>query len=238
MKAILFDMDGTLLPMSQEDFVHGYFGGLTRFAAPLGFGKDAMVNMLWDSVKAMVKNDGSVTNAVRFWEVFEKHFPDWDGDRSVFDRFYDTDFPAIGRQVTPDPHAADCIRLLKQKGYRLIVATNPLFPAVAQVERLRWAGLDPADFEWVTDFENSHFCKPNPAYYGEILQLRGLIPADCVMVGNDVEEDMEAGMAAGLSVWLLTDHLINRKERDIAAYPHGGFADLYTWIQQLPDTRS
>lgn len=234
MKAILFDMDGTLLPMSQEDFVRGYFGGLTRFAAPLGFDKDAMVTMLWDSVKVMVKNDGAVTNAERFWDVFEKHFPGWNGDRAVFDRFYETDFKLVGQQVIPNPYAAKSVELLKQKGYRLIVATNPLFPELAQVERLRWAGLDPADFEYVTHFENSHFCKPNPAYYGEILQVLGLSPADCAMVGNDVEEDMEAGRAAGLSVWLLTDHLINRKERDISAYPHGDFAALYAWAQTLP----
>ena len=235
MKAILFDMDGTLLPMSQEDFSRAYFGGLTRFAAPLGFDKDAMVAMLWDGMKAMVKNDGSSTNAVRFWEVFERHFPNWNGDRSIFDRFYETDFKLTSQQVTPNAYAAKCVALLKEKGYRLIVATNPLFPESAQVERLRWAGLDPADFEYVTHFENSHFCKPNPAYYDEILQVLSLSPADCAMVGNDVEEDMQAGRAAGLSVWLLTDHLINRKERDINAYQHGDFAALYAWVQALPN---
>ena len=46
------------------------------------------------------------------------------------------------------------------------------------------------------------------------------------MVGNDVSEDMEAASAAGMQVFLLTDCLINRKERDIRVYPNGGFDEL------------
>ena len=38
--------------------------------------------------------------------------------------------------------------------------------------------------------------------------------------------DMEAASAAGMQVFLLTDCLINRKERDIRVYPNGGFDEL------------
>ncbi|MBQ3133326.1 MAG: HAD family hydrolase [Clostridia bacterium] len=235
MKAILFDMDGTLLPLDLDVFVHHYFKELTAFAATLGFSKEELTTVLWRGIKAMIKNDGGASNAARFWEEMRAGFPDWDGDTSVFDRFYETEFDRISAQVTAHPTAAACIAKLKEKGYRLILATNPVFPESAQHHRLRWAGLDPADFEWITHFENAHFCKPNPAYYREILSLRGLTPADCAMVGNDVEEDMEAARAAGIDGWLLTDLIINRKERDLSAYPHGHFDDLYAWICALPD---
>ena len=235
MKAILFDMDGTLLPLDLDVFVHHYFKELTTYAVSLGYEAERFKTVLWRGIKAMIKNDGAVDNATRFWEEMRAGFSVWDGDRSVFDRFYETAFGRLASLVTAQPLAAECIRLLKKKGYRLILATNPVFPESAQHQRLRWSGLDPADFEWITHYENAHFCKPNPAYYHEILALRGLSPKDCVMVGNDVEDDMEGALAAGIDGWLLTDLLINRNERDINRYPHGSFADLHRWICELPD---
>ena len=35
-KAILFDMDGTLLPMDQNVFMKHYFGEMAKVLAPLG----------------------------------------------------------------------------------------------------------------------------------------------------------------------------------------------------------
>ena len=60
-----------------------------------------------------------------------------------------------------------------------------------------------------------------------------LNPQECVMVGNDAVEDT-AALNAGISqVFLLTDCLLNKDGRDIAAYPHGDFDDLKKWLQQL-----
>ena len=234
MKAILFDMDGTLLPMEQEDFTRLYFHGILSYCAPLGLAPDRMKEMLWASIQAMVKNDGTVTNAVRFEEVFTTYFPGKEAELQQIAGFYTSTYDRIGEQVTPRPLTAAIIRLLKQKGYRLVVATNPFFPEEAQRRRLRWAGLEPTDFEWITHFDNSHYCKPNPAYYTEILEVCRLQPSDCVMVGNDVEEDMEAAKAAGIEGWLLTDHLLNRQERSLDDYVHGDLSALYAWASALP----
>ena len=115
------------------------------------------------------------------------------------------------------------IKGLKSAGYKLVVATNPLFPLFVQRERISWTGADPDDFDWITSYENSHYSKPNPAYYREILEQIGSLPDNSLMVGNDVREDMEAAASVGIRGFLMTEYLINREDKDISGYPQGGF---------------
>ena len=110
-----------------------------------------------------------------------------------------------------------------------MLATNPLFPAIATESRIRWAGLNKDDFELYTTYENSCFCKPNLDYYREILSRLGLQPEECLMVGNDVGDDMVA-RELGMQVFLLTDCLINKTNADLSQYPHGGFDELMAYI--------
>jgi FMN phosphatase YigB (HAD superfamily) len=113
-----------------------------------------------------------------------------------------------------------------------VLATNPLFPAVATESRIRWAGLSPEDFELYTTFENSRYCKPNLAYYEDILATLSVSGEECVMVGNDVEEDMIAERL-GMKTFLLTDCLINKNGEDISKWAHGGFEELKEFLMQL-----
>jgi FMN phosphatase YigB (HAD superfamily) len=124
------------------------------------------------------------------------------------------------------------IALAKEKGLRVALATNPIFPAIATESRIRWSGLSPEDFELYTTYENSRFCKPNPEYYRDILAQLNVKPEECLMVGNDVEEDMVA-QTLGMQVFLLTDCLINQKNADISVYPHGGYPELMEYICHL-----
>ncbi|MBP3409613.1 MAG: HAD family hydrolase, partial [Clostridia bacterium] len=129
-----------------------------------------------------------------------------------------------------NPAANECVQKLKAMGYRLVLATNPLFPATATESRIRWAGLNKDDFELYTTYENSCHCKPNPDYYRDILVKIGCDPAECLMVGNDAHEDMIAE-TLGMRVFLLTDCLLNRKEADISRYPQGSFGELMAYIE-------
>jgi FMN phosphatase YigB (HAD superfamily) len=112
-----------------------------------------------------------------------------------------------------------------------VLATNPLFPAVATESRIRWAGLAPGDFALYTTYENIGCCKPNLAYYAEILRRMALVGSECLMVGNDVGEDMVAE-TLGMKVFLLTDCLINKDDADITRWPHGGFDDLMAYLRR------
>ena len=232
-KAILFDLDGTLLPMDQELFLKAYFGGLVKAMVPHGYDPDRVVKSIWDGTGAMITNNGKQTNEEVFWASFCAQFgPDARKDEPLFDAFYRTEFQKVQNVCGFEPQAAEAIRQIKDMGYRLILATNPLFPPIATQSRVRWAGLKPEDFELITTYDNSSFCKPNLRYYEEILSKQGLSPAECVMVGNDVGEDMIA-QKLGMKVFLLTDCIINKAGTDIDQFPHGSFPELLEFIRGL-----
>lgn len=230
---ILFDLDGTLLPMDQEVFVKSYLGLLAQKMAPYGYQSEQLIRALWAGTGAMVKNDGSALNEAVFWKVFAGILgEDVLNDKPLLDEFYRVDFQQARSSCGFDPRAAEAIGQIKAMGFRVALATNPLFPSVATRSRIRWAGLEPEDFELVTTYENSRFCKPNVDYYREILGKLEVSPDRCLMVGNDVGEDMIAE-TLGMRVFLLTDCLINREQKDISAYPHGSFPELLEYIRDL-----
>jgi len=232
-KAVLFDLDGTLLPMDQDEFVNYYFGLLYKKMAPYGYEPKALIRNVWGGTAAMVNNDGSCRNEEAFWRFFlgvygeaaREHIP-------RFEAFYANEFQQARSVCGYTPKARETVELVKSLGLRTVLATNPLFPAVATESRIRWAGLEPEAFEFYTTYENSSTCKPNPAYYREILQKRGLLSEDCLMVGNDVGEDMVAE-TLGMKVFLLTDCLINKKNEDLSRWPHGGFEELNAYLKEL-----
>ena len=231
---ILFDLDGTLLPMDQETFVKAYFGGLAQKLAPHGYEPNDLIKAVWAGTVSMVGNDGSDTGEIAFWKRFASIYG---AERSkkdypLFEAYYKECFDDVARVCGRSPKAKEIIEFLKLKGVRRVLATNPLFPSIATEKRMAWAGLSPTDFELCTTYENSHFCKPNPSYYREILEKIGCAPEECAMVGNDVGEDMIA-RDLGMQVFLLTDCLINKKDQDINAYPHGGFDELLEWLKKI-----
>ena len=232
-KIVLFDLDGTLLPMDQDTFVKAYFKLLAAKLMPHGYEANSLIDGIWSGTAAMVKNNGSCTNEQAFWNHFAGLFGEQvRKDEPVFAEYYRTDFQQVAAVCGHAPEAREVIDMLKKAGVRTILATNPIFPAVATESRMKWAGLSPDDFELYTTYENSCYCKPNPEYYREIFAKLGCEGSDCIMVGNDVEEDMVPASALGAKVFLLTDCLINKKERDINAYPHGGFTELKAFLKE------
>ena len=229
----IFDLDGTLLPMDQDVFIKHYFGLLAQKLAPYGYEPKKLIEAVWTGTKAMVKIDGIKTNEAVFWDAFDAYFGfPASKDVSVHQDFYRNEFNQVQSVCGFHPMAAQIIHSLKEKGLQVVLATNPLFPSVATENRIRWAGLSLEDFAFFTTYENSHYCKPNPDYYREILEKLCLTPGECIMVGNDVSEDMVA-KDLGMQVFLLTDCLINKENADISVYPHGGFAELQAYMENI-----
>lgn len=95
MNTVLFDLDGTLLPMDLEDFMQAYFGAIGKKSAENGYNPKELVAGVWAGTKAMMKNDGSETNETRFWNTFAQVMGDRVlNDRAMFDSFYDNEFAA------------------------------------------------------------------------------------------------------------------------------------------------
>lgn len=229
---IFFDLDGTLLPMDEKVFTASYFKTLAAKAAPLGYEPKALADAIWQGTAAMVKNDGNRTNEEAFWRCFASIYGEQAlSHKPVFDAYYANEFQQVRQDCGQNPKAVQAVKALQEMGLRLVLATNPIFPAVATESRIRWAGLEPSDFVLYTCYENARHAKPNPAYYQDILDALNLPAQGCLMVGNDATEDTAAAKA-GLDVFLLTDCLINTRHEDISRYPHGGFDELMIYIHR------
>lgn len=232
-KMVLFDLDGTLLPMDQDVFVNAYFTTLLQKMAPHGYEPKSFLDTMWRGVYAMIKNDGTRTNEEAFWRVFGGVYGERVvEDKPAFEAYYHKEFQGVRSVCGYTPKAVEVLDFLKARGVRVALATNPLFPAVATESRIRWAGLSPEDFELYTTYENSRYCKPNPAYYREVAAALSVRPEECLMVGNDVSDDMVAE-GLGMQVFLLTDCLINKDEADLSAWPHGDFEALLSFLDRV-----
>ena len=224
LKTILFDLDGTLLPMDQDLFTKAYFQRLAQKLMPHGYEPKALVDGIWAGTAAMVKNDGTRTNEEAFWKRFSEIFGEKSlEDRPVLDEYYRQEFQEVAGVCGYNPKAKETVEQFRQAGLRLALATNPIFPAVATESRIRWAGLTPEDFVLYTTYENIGWCKPNPEYYRELLRRLECPAEECLMVGNDATEDT-AALEQGIGVYLVTDCLLNPKGRDISGLPQGTFA--------------
>ena len=226
---VLFDLDGTLLPLDQDAFVKTYFSCLTEYMAPVCHPPLFMKAMM-AGVEAMLRNNGEVTNETVFWRTFTAVYgQDITPYMPLFDAFYRGKFLEAKSVCGFNPAAAETVRVLKAKGYRVHLATNPVFPAVATEQRIQWAGMHPEEFFLYTTYENSHFSKPHPGYYLEIAETLAVPPERCLMVGNDVDDDMVAE-TVGMKVFLLSDCLLNRQNKPTDRYPQGSFDELMAYL--------
>ena len=139
-RAILFDLDGTLLDLDIDRFMPRYIEALTTELEPI-LKPDRFREALMAGTFAMIQNDGSTTNEDAFWTTFEKK----SGlDRRPLlprtDRFYREVFPRLADVARPVEAAPRVVQAAKETGAILVLATNAIFPKTAIVERLRWAG--------------------------------------------------------------------------------------------------
>lgn len=223
-KTVLFDLDSTLLQMDQNLFIKKYFSLVAAKAEKLGYPAEAFMKLFTKAAYAIVGNDGSKTNEALFWGIMQTGFPEIDKLKQEFLKFYKEDFPSLSYIAVQTDIPRRIIDELNRKGYTLILATNPLFPKECTYERMRWAGLAPADFAYITTYENSSYCKPNHAYYEEIFHKLALPIQGSYMVGNDVFDDF-SDLPAGIQGILITDWLINTRNlsTDMPSFSLSGF---------------
>lgn len=193
-----------------------------------------LVDQVMSSTYEMIRNtDLTLTNAQVFANDF---FPKVGRPESelmpIFDLFYRDRFPTLKSACPGVPGLArKVVQTALSKGYEVVLATNPLFPRTAIEERMRWIQVDDLDWRLVTVYEEMHACKPQPAYFAEVLERIGRRPEECMMVGNDVQED---GVAAklGMDLFFVTDFLIDRAQTDLPSVQSGSLADFLTRLEQ------
>ena len=236
MNTILFDLDGTLLPMDVEEFTKKYFGLIMQTMNENNRDGKMILDAILKGTMAMVRNDGSHTNEKVFWETFVEatQIPQDEIEPEFYD-FYENVFDKINSGIQSQ-NMIKAAKLLKEKGYRLYLTTNPLFPRVATLKRVRWAGLDPDDFEWITTYENSSFSKPSVNYYQEVIQGQHLDVNQCMMVGNDVKEDGVIE-TLGIPLYLVEDYMLNHDNLEIKCRWKGSSQDFLSFAEGLPEVK-
>lgn len=197
MRAVLFDLDGTLLDLNLRDFLRRYFAALEVAASPLvahdGAAAAAFMEGMNAAVGAMMESHPGRTNQDVFYErMRELTGVDLDEHWHIFEQFYAEVFPTLQDTARPAPGGRAAITTALDLGLAVAVATNPIFPAAAIRHRIEWAGLGDLDLPVVTTYESMHACKPHGEYYRQIARLLDVQPHACLMVGDDRALDMPA----------------------------------------------
>lgn len=204
LEAVLLDLDNTLILFDETAFYLRYMERIIPFFDDLLPGEQFRERLL-RGIRALRKNDGQISNQDFFLDVFCDGYVD--RRQTIWERFmhfYDTEYEKIPVEVLRPMGLESVIAQLEGQGLTLVVATNPLFPQVAQEKRLAWAGLDPRRFALLTHLENMRYVKPRQEYYQQICAMIAVPPERCLMVGNDSVNDMIAG-SVGLKTFLATE---------------------------------
>lgn len=234
---ILLDLDGTVLPMDMDLFMKLYFNEMTKVFIDLP-DYDQVAKNIWTATAAMVKNtEAHKSNEQVFMETYSKLIQGtMDEHKERLEVFYDTGYLKTKAAVIDNEYMRKSIDLLKRKGYQLVLATNPIFPLRAILHRITWAGFEPNEFSYISCFEKNHYCKPQIMFYEEVLAEIGKSPEECLMVGNDVQEDMVV-RELGVKTYLLDEHLLHRTSETIQVDYQGNYKAFYEFVVNLPEVK-
>ena len=228
---LLFDLDDTLLDTNLEVFIPAYFQALS-----VHFAEYVPSQVTLSALTASLNLTYKSRNPVRtLREIFEKNFYQQLGVpqnvlANLVEQFYDDIFPTLGVHTRQFPEAAPLIEWAFSRGYRIAIATDPLFPCKATYHRLRWAGFEPERFEVVSTIENFHFSKTYPAYYAEVLGRMGWPDGPILMVGNDVDRDILPAQRLGLKTYLVDDGSASGSGPEAG---RGKLVDLRPWLESI-----
>ena len=227
---LLLDLDDTLLETNMGAFIPAYFQALSKHLAKY-VQPEKMLPALMKGTELMLASEDPTRT---LQEVFEGYFYPQLGVpkeqlQHVIEQFYDEVFPSIGVVTKKREGAVDLVNWAFSQGYRVAIATDPLFPRKAVYHRIRWAGLDPERFELVSSFETFHFTKSHPAYYAEVLGQLGWPNEPVLMVGNDAEHDLKPAQSLGLKTYHVNE--VSASGSGPEAAGSGKLSDLRFWLE-------
>ncbi|MFQ5595894.1 MAG: HAD family hydrolase [Anaerolineae bacterium] len=205
-EAILFDLDDTLLENANERFLPAYFQALTHKLGDLVAPDEFVAHLIYATQRVIANTDPTRTNKEVFWAEFLPAMAlSADDLMPILDDFYTNDFPRLRRFTQRLPEARELVQQAFDGGFDVVIATNPIYPHQAILHRLTWAGVADFPYAMITSYEHMHFAKPQPSYYREIALRIGRTPEQCLMVGDDLHNDIGPAAEAGMHTFWITD---------------------------------
>jgi HAD superfamily hydrolase (TIGR01549 family) len=229
-RAILFDLDGTLVQVEMQEFIPRYLQKLSAWFAP-EIEPVRFQSLVRAAITGLLQpRTADVTNEELLLQGLEQQLQlKPDRFRQTYRQWIAEEVEMLQPLVAPHPLTRTLVEMAFERECRVVIATNPVFPRALIEARLRWAGLADCPFELVTCYENSCHCKPNPEYFQEILDKLQLPPAACLMVGNDNYHDVAARMA-GIPTFLVETWLIDRGPAGLRPDYRGDHQELLAFL--------
>lgn len=232
LRAVLFDLDGTLLQNDMDVFTTHFLRRLTPHLLHRVMPEHVVKS--WQAALHIMANntDPNLTNQ----QVFDLSFYPRIGVlreelEPLLDTFYTTSYPELSSLVRPQPGARETVEAMLDAELDVVVATNPIFPMTAVAQRLEWVDLMDLDFKLITSSENMHATKPNVEYYREIADLIEHKPSECLMIGDDYINDIRPATRLGMHTYWVNTTTTTPPNFDPKS--RGQLHHFYTWLVQL-----
>jgi FMN phosphatase YigB (HAD superfamily) len=230
-KAVLLDLDNTLLRNPDEVFAPAYLALAEDFFVDYA-GYKSMSRSLLNVIRVLLgKRDMQRTNTeIALGIISQAVECEIEALEPMFTEFYQAAYPKLRDCVEPVTTAPALVNLLKQRAISVVIATNPIYPWEAIRQRLVWAGLPDqiTDYALVTNADNMHFAKPDPAFYAEVVARVGVEPDEAIMVGDSINNDIFPATEVGLHTYHIIDPDSNKATAEIA--DAGTLQQLYELI--------
>ncbi len=232
---LLIDLDNTLLDNDMEVFIPTYLKSLGEYLAN-HISPERLIPALLEATQSMLQNNRPDRTLKQVFdaEFYEPLGLDQSTMAAPIKEFYEKVFPALRSLTKPRPAAIELVREATDRGYDLVLATNPLFPRTAIMQRLSWTGisLDETSFKLIPSYETFHFAKPNPAFFTEILGQLGWPQKPVLMVGDDPYNDIIPAASIGIQTFWVSDQPPPKKEASFNPSGWGGLEDILQWVDQ------
>ncbi|MDR0832481.1 MAG: HAD family hydrolase [Bacillales bacterium] len=229
-KNYIFELDQSLLMIDNQKFLKLYYQGIGKVFEKENIKAEEGLKHIYKVLMILLNNNGQQTNETLFWNYMKKVFPNLQAEPFV--NYYENDYNLIKKDVDNNPYPRLIIKELNKKGYKVVIATNPLFPKIALVKRLEWAGIKEKDYAYISTYENSTYCKPKKEYFLEIINKLNLNIQESIFIGNDITDDF-SDLPSDLKTLLVTDYLINNENKEINIESLT-IKELYQRIKLLP----
>ena len=243
LRAVLFDLDDTLLINPVSTAVPAYLKAISEYASHL-VPPETLSSLVLEGARRMELNDGAgPTNEAAFSEFFFSALDCPENEiRPVLESFYREEYSRLKSTTRPAPHARRTVEAAFDLGFIVAVATNPLYPKAAIDQRLEWAGVPVTEFSYdlVTTYEIMHATKSSLAYYREVADLLSLAPDECLMVGDDWEHDIAPATRIGMMGYWINTSTTVRVEENLESgrlLGHGTLQELSPMLEHLSDNR-